>query len=98
MKHRVLPIHELVRPLGDEIVDVLQRHAVGRERARIVAQLLLQPRHPDFEEFDLPKSKKGGSAKKGKGDDDDDFKIEEDDEFKDLFNDSGFDDEEEDDF
>ena len=50
---------------------------------------------PDFEEFDLPKSKKG---KGGKGGDEDDFKIEEDDEFKDmdLFNDSGFDDEEED--
>ena len=51
---------------------------------------------PDFEEFDLPKSKssKGGS-KKG-ADEEEDFKI--DDEFKDLglFNDAGF--EEEDDF
>ena len=60
---------------------------------------------PDFEEFDLPKSKGkkvsgGGSsagtgAKKGKGDDDD---LGVDDEFKDLdlFNDRGFDDDEED--
>jgi DNA-directed RNA polymerase subunit delta len=61
---------------------------------------------PDFEEFDLPKSKgkkasTGGSsgssgAKKGKGGDDDDLGL--DDEFKDLdlFNDRGFDDDEED--
>ncbi|MBD0331331.1 MAG: hypothetical protein ICV66_01620 [Chitinophagaceae bacterium] len=48
---------------------------------------------PDFEEFDLPKSRKG-KADKG---DDEDFKFD-DDEFKDLemFNDEGFDDEEED--
>lgn len=48
---------------------------------------------PDFEEFDLPPSKKG-PAKKGE---EDDFKIEEDEEFKDLFNDGGFDDDDEDD-
>ncbi|MFI5132893.1 MAG: hypothetical protein ACHQEB_01090 [Chitinophagales bacterium] len=56
---------------------------------------------PDFEEFDLPKSKgkKGGAtpgaAKKG-FDEEEDFKI--DDEFKDmgLFNDNSFDEEEED--
>ncbi|MFN2441002.1 MAG: hypothetical protein ABR503_17505, partial [Chitinophagaceae bacterium] len=50
---------------------------------------------PDFEEFDLPKSKK---AKSGKAGIEEDPKIEEDDEFKDLFNenDGGFDDEEED--
>ena len=63
---------------------------------------------PDFEEFDLPKSKgkkvgggssgsSTGTGKKGKGgDDDDDLGL--DDEFKDLdlFNDRGFDDDEED--
>lgn len=58
---------------------------------------------PDFEEFDLPKSKGkkvstgSGTGKKGKGgDDDDDLSV--DDEFKDLdlFNDRGFDDDEED--
>lgn len=51
---------------------------------------------PDFEEFDLPKSKgKKGPAKKGE--EEDDFKLEED-EFgdDDLFNEKGFDDEEED--
>ena len=52
---------------------------------------------PDFEEFDLPKSKvkkAGGGVKKGK--EEDDLGIDE--EFKDLdlFNDSGFDDEEDD--
>jgi hypothetical protein len=54
---------------------------------------------PDFEEFDLPKSKgkkaAGGVGKKG-ADEEEDFKVE-DDEFKDLFNDdAGFDDDEED--
>ena len=51
---------------------------------------------PDFEEFDLPKSKKG-KASKG-ADTEEDFKIEEEEDFKDidLFNDRGFDDEEED--
>lgn len=52
---------------------------------------------PDFEEFDLPKSRKGGGKKEA--DDDDDFKIEEDPEFKDLFSaggNNGFDDEDED--
>ena len=57
---------------------------------------------PDFEEFDLPKSKvkkAGGAApgkKAGKGDDDDDLSV--DDEFKDLdlFNDRGFDDDDDD--
>ena len=52
---------------------------------------------PDFEEFDLPKSKAKkttGGAKKGKEEDD----LGVDDEFKDmdLFNDRGFDDDEED--
>lgn len=52
---------------------------------------------PDFEEFDLPKSKgkkSTGGAKKGKEDDD----LGVDDEFKDmdLFNDRGFDDEDDD--
>ncbi len=52
---------------------------------------------PDFEEFDLPKSKK---AKSGKAGVEEDPKIEEDDEFKDLFNetDGGFDDEDDEDF
>ena len=51
---------------------------------------------PDFEEFDLPKSKKGG-GKKGE-EEEEDVKFEEDEDFKDmdLFNDSGFDDEDED--
>jgi DNA-directed RNA polymerase subunit delta len=50
---------------------------------------------PDFEEFDLPKSKKGKSSK---GEEEEDFKVEEEEDFKDmdLFNDGGFDDEEED--
>ena len=53
---------------------------------------------PDFEEFDLPKSKakkSSGGGKKGKGDDDD---LGLDDDFKDmdLFNDSNLDDEEDD--
>lgn len=52
---------------------------------------------PDFEEFDLPKSKvkKTGGVKKGKGDDDE---LGIDEEFKDLdlFNDRGLDDEEDD--
>ena len=52
---------------------------------------------PDFEEFDLPKSKK---AKSGKAGAEEDSKIEEDDEFKDLFNenDGGFDDDDDEDF
>ena len=53
---------------------------------------------PDFEEFDLPKSKKGGGKKEA--DEEEDFKIEEDPEFKDLFSGgkrgSGFDDEDDD--
>lgn len=50
---------------------------------------------PDFEEFDLPKSKVGGGKK---ATEEDDFKIEEDPEFKDLFaeGDGGFDDEDDD--
>jgi len=51
---------------------------------------------PDFEEFDVPKSKaKKAPGKKG-ADEDDDFKV--DDEFKDmdLFNESSYDDEEDD--
>ena len=50
---------------------------------------------PDFEGFDLPKSRKG---KGGKEEEEEDFKIEEDEEFKDLFNDSGTIDDEEEDF
>ena len=54
---------------------------------------------PDFEEFDLPKSKGKkavGGAKKG-AEEEEDFKV--DDEFKDLFNDGGnLDEDEEDDF
>ena len=58
---------------------------------------------PDFDEFDIPRSKakKGGAAvpgkKTAKGSDEDDLGL--DDEFKnlDLFNDNGFE-EEEDDF
>ena len=53
---------------------------------------------PDFEEFDLPKSKGKKAVGGGKkaADEEEDFKVE-DDEFKDLFNDdAGFDDEEDD--
>jgi DNA-directed RNA polymerase subunit delta len=53
---------------------------------------------PDFEEFDLPKSKAKkttAGGKKAAADDEDDFKV--DDEFKDMFNDSdGFGDDEDD--
>ena len=54
---------------------------------------------PDFEEFDVPKSKGKKSTTAGgkKAGDDDDFKLE-DDEFKDLFNDKGYDDDEEEDY
>jgi hypothetical protein len=50
---------------------------------------------PDFEEFDLPKSRKG---KADKEEEEEDFKVEEEEDFKDLdlFNDGGFDEEEED--
>ena len=54
---------------------------------------------PDFEEFDLPKSKakkSAGTSKKSAGSDEDDFKMDDDFKDMDLFNDSGFD--EEDDF
>ena len=51
VQHAVLAVHELLRPLDHEVVDVLQRHAVRRERARVIAHLLLQPGHADFEEF-----------------------------------------------
>ena len=52
---------------------------------------------PDFEEFDLPKSKgkKGGVGVKKGAEEEEDFKVE-DDEFNDLFNDNDFEDEEED--
>lgn len=57
---------------------------------------------PDFDEFDIPKSKgaaKGGAAKK-KGEEDDDFKMDEDFKEFDLFGDKGggFDDDDDDDF
>ena len=54
---------------------------------------------PDFEEFDVPKSKGKKSTTAGgkKAGEDDDFKLE-DDEFKDLFNDKGYDDDEEEDY
>ena len=48
---RVLAMHELLRTLDHEVVHVLQRHAVGRECARVVAHLFLQSGHADFEEF-----------------------------------------------
>ena len=53
---------------------------------------------PDFEEFDLPKSKgkKAPGAGKKAADEEEDFKV--DDEFKDLFNDGALDEEEDDDF
>jgi len=56
--------------------------------------------HPDFEEFDLPKSKtkKGPSTGTGKkpAKDEDDLGIDEDFKDMDLFNDSGFDDDDDD--
>ncbi len=50
---------------------------------------------PDFDEFDVPKSK-GGKA--DKEEEEEDFKVEEEEDFKDmdLFNESGFDDDEDD--
>jgi hypothetical protein len=53
---------------------------------------------PDFEEFDIPKSKAKKTAGKKGEEEEEDFKL--DDEFKDmdLFNERGFDDDEEDDF
>ena len=53
---------------------------------------------PDFEEFDIPKSKgkKTGVGGKKAGEEED-FKFE-DDEFKDLFNEKDYDDDEEDDY
>ena len=58
---------------------------------------------PDFDEFDIPKSKgakKSPAAGKKKADEDDDFKLDEDFKEFDLFNDkdSGFDDDDDDDF
>jgi nucleolin len=53
---------------------------------------------PDFDEFDIPKSRGKKSGKKD-GDDDDDFKFDDDLKEFDLFNDSGsFDDDDDDDF
>ena len=57
---------------------------------------------PDFEEFDIPKSKgkkssAGGTSKKGGGEEDD-LGLDEDFKEFDLFNDSEFDEEEDDDF
>jgi nucleolin len=49
---------------------------------------------PDFEEFDVPKSK--GKKAAGKKEDNDDLGLE-DEEFKDLFNDKDYDDDDEDD-
>ena len=51
---------------------------------------------PDFDEFDVPKSRKGGKG--DKDDEDEDFKPEEDDDLKelDLFNDTSLDEDEED--
>src|SRR6266487_4502948 len=51
---------------------------------------------PDFEEFDVPKSKAKKTAGKKGAEEEDDFKLDE--EFKDMdmFNESGFDDEEDD--
>lgn len=51
---------------------------------------------PDFEEFDLPKSRKGAAGKEA--DEEEDFKVEEDEDFKelDLFDDGGFEDDDDD--
>ncbi|MFN2458121.1 MAG: hypothetical protein ABR502_07970 [Chitinophagaceae bacterium] len=49
---------------------------------------------PDFEEFDLPKSRK--TAKAGKEADAEDFIFDEDEELKQLLNDGGFEDDEDD--
>jgi DNA-directed RNA polymerase subunit delta len=53
---------------------------------------------PDFEEFDLPKSRKGKAA--SKAEEEEDFKVEDTEDFKDLdlFNDSESFDDEDDDF
>jgi hypothetical protein len=52
---------------------------------------------PDFEEFDVPKSKVKKADSGGKKPVEDDFTFE-DDEFKDLLNDKDYDDDEEDDY
>ncbi len=53
---------------------------------------------PDFEEFDLPKSKgkKAAGTSKGGGEEEEDFKVDE--EFKDLFAGGSADDDEDEDF
>jgi len=54
---------------------------------------------PDFDEFDIPKSKgKKAAGPKKKGDDEDDFKVDEDFKEFDMFNDKDDFDEEDDDF
>ena len=52
---------------------------------------------PDFEEFDVPKSKVKKADSGGKKPVEDDFTFD-DDEFKDLLNDKDYDDDEEDDY
>ncbi len=51
VQHRVLLVDEPLRALHHEVVDVLQRHAVRRQRSGVVAHLLLEAGHADLEEL-----------------------------------------------
>jgi hypothetical protein len=51
LQHRVLTMHQLLRALDDELVHMLQRHPIRRQRAGVVAHLFLKAGHADFEEF-----------------------------------------------
>ena len=51
IEHRVLLFHQRLRPGANLRVNLLERHAVGCEHARIFAHLLLQPGDADFEEL-----------------------------------------------
>ena len=51
VEHRVLLFDERLCPGADLRVNLLERHAVGREHARILAHLLFQSGDADFEEL-----------------------------------------------
>jgi nucleolin len=53
---------------------------------------------PDFDEFDIPRSRGKKAGKKESEEEEDDFKFDDDLKEFDLFNDSDYDDESEDDF
>jgi hypothetical protein len=51
LEHDVLLMDQAMRAFDHEVVHMLQRHAVGRERARVVAHLFLHAGHADFKKF-----------------------------------------------